>query len=169
MPAIYYPAIIDRSASGYGVSFPDFPGCVAAGATEHEAAVNAEAALALHLDGMREDKEQIPPPSSLDAIEAIEGAEDVGKVLVRSEQPEQFVRIQVTLPGTVLAAIDTVASNRSAFLTDAARAFLRGNSEGNPRRYKLKVAGARGHSQRVVGAAAAVAIAGTSGSSTRHG
>jgi predicted RNase H-like HicB family nuclease len=124
MPPIYYPAVIDRSASGYGVSFPDFPGCVAAGATVQEAAVNAEAALALHLDGMRADKEKVPQPSSLDDIEPVEGADDVARVLVRVEVPAGFTRIQVTIEDGVLAAIDAVSSNRSGFLVDAARVAL---------------------------------------------
>jgi predicted RNase H-like HicB family nuclease len=124
MPPIYYPAVIDRSASGFGVSFPDLPGCVAAGTTVQEAAVEAEAALALHLDGMRADRDGIPPPSSLDVIEPIEGADDVARLLVRTEMPGKFTRIQATIEDSVLAAIDAVASNRSAFLTEAARAAL---------------------------------------------
>lgn len=130
MPPIYYPAIIDRSASGFGVSFPDFPGCVAAGATVQEAAVQAEAALALHLDGMRADKDTIPQPSALDDIDDVEGADDVARVLVRAEMPGSFTRIQVTIEDSVLSAIDAVASNRSAFLTDAARTALRGSRSG---------------------------------------
>ena len=125
MPPIYYPAVIDRSASGFGVSFPDFPGCVAAGATVQEAAVNAEAALALHLDGMRADKDAIPQPSSLDDIEEVEGAEDVARVLVRADAPGTFARIQVTIESSLLAAIDAHASNRSGFLAEAAREELR--------------------------------------------
>lgn len=130
MPPIYYPAVVDRSASGYGVTFPDFPGCVAAGATVQQAAANAEAALALHLDGMRADKDAIPQPSSLDDIEPAEGAEDVARVLIRAEAPGSFSRVQVTIEDSVLAAIDAVATNRSAFLTDAARAALYADAQG---------------------------------------
>ena len=85
MPPVYYPAVIDRSADGYGISFPDFPGCIAAGATIQDAAVNGEAALAFHIDGMRDNKASIPAPSSLDEIEAVEGADDVAQLLVRVE------------------------------------------------------------------------------------
>jgi predicted RNase H-like HicB family nuclease len=124
MPPVYYPAVIDRSSSGYGVSFPDFPGCVANGPTPHAAAANAEAALALHLDGMRQDRDAIPAPSSLDDIEDVEGVDDVARVLVRADMPGAFTRIQVTIENSVLAGIDAVASNRSAFLTEAARTAL---------------------------------------------
>lgn len=125
MPPIYYPAVIDRSASGFGVSFPDFPGCVANGATVQEAAVQAEAALALHLDGMRADKDAIPQPSALDDIDPVEGADDVARVLVRADMPGTFSRIQVTIEDSVLAAIDANATNRSSFLTEAARSALK--------------------------------------------
>ena len=125
MPAIYFPAIIDRSASGFGLSFPDFPGCIAAGDTVHEAAANGEAALALHIDGMRADREAIPQPSRLDDIEEVEGADDVARVLIRADLPGKFSRIQVTLEDSLLAAIDAVSHNRSGFLADAARASLK--------------------------------------------
>lgn len=125
MPATYYPAVVDRSASGYGVSFPDFPGLVAAGDTVHDAALSAEIGLSLHLKGMIEDKDDIPAPSSLDDIEAIEGAEDVARILVRAETPAKFSRVQVTLEDSLLAAIDAHAANRSGFLSQAAWTALR--------------------------------------------
>ena len=41
------------SKSDFGVSFPDFPGCVSAGKTLEEARRMAEEALALHIEGLR--------------------------------------------------------------------------------------------------------------------
>ena len=124
MPAVYYPAVIDRSATGYGVTFPDFPGCVASGATIAEACVSAELALAFHVDGMLKDKDAIPDPSDPADIEAVEGAEDVARVMVRIERPAKVARVLVSIDENLLRAIDNVASNRSAFLADAARAAL---------------------------------------------
>ncbi len=40
--------------SDYGVSFPDFPGCITAGSTLEEARKMAADALALHIAGMIE-------------------------------------------------------------------------------------------------------------------
>lgn len=54
--------------SDFGVSFPDFPGCVTAGRTLEEARRIAAEALALHIAGMVEDGQAIPEPSSLDAL-----------------------------------------------------------------------------------------------------
>lgn len=56
--------------SDFGVSFPDFPGCVTAGATLDEAKALAAEALALHFDGLVEDGEV---PSNLWTPEAIAG------------------------------------------------------------------------------------------------
>jgi hypothetical protein len=38
MPIVYYPAIIERGRRGYGVFFPDLPGCTSTGRTVTEAA-----------------------------------------------------------------------------------------------------------------------------------
>jgi predicted RNase H-like HicB family nuclease len=124
MPAIYFPAVIDRSASGFGVTFADFPGCIANGDTVNEAALSAEAALALHVEGMVKDGDALPIPSDLDAIESVEGADDVARILVRVNTPAKVMRVLVSIDEGLLRAIDAVASNRSAWIADAARARL---------------------------------------------
>jgi len=64
-----YIAIINKEdGSDYGVSFPDFPGCITAGATVDEAKDMAIEALHLHIEGMVEDGEPVPTPLSLDTI-----------------------------------------------------------------------------------------------------
>lgn len=128
MPATYYPAIIDRSASGYGVTFPDFPGCIANGATVGEACISAESALSFHVASMVRDKNDIPLPSEIDAIEEVEGADDVARIMVRVDLPAKVARVLVSIDENLLRAIDAVAVNRSAFLADAARAALRNGS-----------------------------------------
>ena len=61
-------ALIHKEArSNYGVSFPDFPGCITAGSTLDEARANAAEALAFHIEGMIEDGEALPVPSALEA------------------------------------------------------------------------------------------------------
>jgi predicted RNase H-like HicB family nuclease len=126
VPATYFPAVIDRSASGFGVSFPDFPGLIASGATIGEACLQAEQALAMHVDAMVKDKDAIPSPSDLDAIELVEGSDDVARVMVRADIPAKVERVLVSIDANLLRAIDASAQNRSAFLADAARAYLGG-------------------------------------------
>jgi predicted RNase H-like HicB family nuclease len=51
-----YIAIVHKdSESDFGVSFPDFPGCITAGSNIDEAKDMAQDALALHIQGMLED------------------------------------------------------------------------------------------------------------------
>lgn len=75
MPA--YIALLHKDAgSQYGVSFPDLPGCVSAGADWAQARVMAEEALRLHLRGMAEDGEELPEPSSFESIMSDPGNRD---------------------------------------------------------------------------------------------
>jgi predicted RNase H-like HicB family nuclease len=57
-----------EKTSDYGVSFPDFPGCVTAGRSLDEARNLASRALTLHVRGMVVDGELIPAPSKLDEL-----------------------------------------------------------------------------------------------------
>lgn len=124
MATVYYPAIIDRSEHGFGVYFPDLPGCVSAGATAQEAALGAEEALSGHLAVMAEYGDPIPEPSDIAAIVPEDGSAEVARILVRGERAGKAVRVQVTLEEGLLARIDRVAKNRSGFLAEAARAKL---------------------------------------------
>ena len=47
--------------SDFGISFPDFPGCVTAGGTVDEAKDSAFEALALHIRGMLGRRRSHPP------------------------------------------------------------------------------------------------------------
>ena len=67
---MHYVSFIHRDDAGYGVSFPDFPGCVSAGDSVDDAVHRGCEALAFHVEGLRDDGERIPPPRSIDAIKA---------------------------------------------------------------------------------------------------
>lgn len=54
--------------SDFGVSFPDFPGCITAGKALDEARRLAPEALALHIKGMMNDGEPIPEASTIDDL-----------------------------------------------------------------------------------------------------
>ncbi len=59
----HYIALIHKDGdSDYGVSFPDLPGCISAGADLDEARSMAAEALALHVEGMAEDGLAVPEP-----------------------------------------------------------------------------------------------------------
>ena len=66
-----YVAVIHRDDdTGFGISFPDFPGCVAVGGTVDDAIRHGCEALAFHAEGLREDGAQTPPLRSFDEIVA---------------------------------------------------------------------------------------------------
>ena len=54
--------------SDFGVSFPDFPGCITAGKTLDEAHRLAAEVLAFHIAGMMKGGDSIPAPSALDDL-----------------------------------------------------------------------------------------------------
>lgn len=59
-----YATVIERAENNYSAYVPDLPGCVATGATIEEVESQLREAIEFHLEGMREDGELIPPPSS---------------------------------------------------------------------------------------------------------
>lgn len=111
--------------SDFGVSFPDFPGCITAGRTLEEARRMAAEALALHIEGMIEDGEVVPEPSNLDALENDPNMRGAVAVLVSVElAPEKTVRINITARKSQLDAIDRLADiagmTRSAYMVQSA-------------------------------------------------
>jgi predicted RNase H-like HicB family nuclease len=60
-----YAVIFEKTNSGYSAYVPDLPGCVAAGATVEETEELMRGAIEMHLEGMREDGEIIPPPTTV--------------------------------------------------------------------------------------------------------
>jgi predicted RNase H-like HicB family nuclease len=122
----YYIALIHKEAtSDFGVSFPDFPGCVTAGSTLDEAFDMAIEALAGHIDAMIDGGEAIPPPSSMEEVMANPENRDGVAVLVPAPEPaDRTMRLSVTLPESLVRRIDAVSRNRSRFLAEAAEQKL---------------------------------------------
>ena len=65
-----YAVIFEKSRTGYGAYVPDLPGCVAAAAALEETDKLIREAIEIHLEGMREDGEEIPAPTTF--VEMIE-------------------------------------------------------------------------------------------------
>ncbi|MGA9724515.1 MAG: type II toxin-antitoxin system HicB family antitoxin [Candidatus Binatus sp.] len=124
--------------SDFGVSFPDFPGCVTAGKTLEEARRMAAEALAFHIAGMIEDGDEVPAPSNLDALTNDPNMKGAVAVLVSVEPaPEKTVRINITARKSQLEAIDQLASKagltRSAYMVQSSLKRL-GSSKANTRK-----------------------------------
>jgi predicted RNase H-like HicB family nuclease len=130
-----YIALVDREErkgrAVWGVTFPDFPGCVAVGESFQDAVDSAAEALRFHVEGLLSDGAAIPSPCELEAIAADpEWGEDLRAAAVTclvpllppSEGPE---RVNISIDGGLLREIDSAAealgSTRSGFLADGAR------------------------------------------------
>lgn len=111
------------SKSDFGVSFPNFPGCVTAGKTLEEARRMAAEALALHIEGMAEDGEAIPEPSTIDDVAEDPAMEGAVAFLV-SVDLGKTVRVNITAQESQINAIDRrageVGMTRSAYMVQSA-------------------------------------------------
>lgn len=126
----YFGLIHKDTDSDFGVSFPDFPGVVTAGASLDEARLLAEEALAFHVDGLIEDGEAIPEPSSLEEVMVDkDNRSGVAILITLRAETAKVVRVNVTIPEDVLGEIDRYAErhgySRSGFLTAAAKQAMR--------------------------------------------
>jgi predicted RNase H-like HicB family nuclease len=112
-----------EKSSDFGVSFPDFPGCVTAGKTLDEARRLAVEALTLHMAGMLEDGEALPEPSTLDEVARDPAMKGAVAFLVSAEPPERTVRINITARESQVEAIDRLARaqgmTRSAYMVQS--------------------------------------------------
>jgi predicted RNase H-like HicB family nuclease len=137
MALTYYRALLvqdegDGPDDGYGVVFPDLPGCTSAGDTRMDAARQAADALAGHIALLAEEGQALPEPSDLGSA-LPDWLDDAGRiaaeVLVPVEMPGRAVRANITVDEGLLHRIDVAAqamgNTRSGFLAEAARAWFR--------------------------------------------
>ncbi|HJO85330.1 MAG TPA: type II toxin-antitoxin system HicB family antitoxin [Rhodospirillales bacterium] len=122
----YIALLRKETDTDYGVDFPDLPGCITAGSTLDEAKEIAAEAIAFHIEGLIEDGEDIPAPSSLEEIMADKANKEAVAFLVPYQSSEKAVRVNITLPSSLLKRIDRQSGKRgrSGFLAAAAEKEL---------------------------------------------
>ncbi len=81
-------------------------------------------ALQFHIEGMIEDGDAIPSPSTLDEIMTDRHNADAVAVLIDVSARRPAIGVNVSLPVDLVEAIDKVSGNRSRFLAEAAREKL---------------------------------------------
>ncbi len=130
----YIALIHKESDSDFGVSFPDFPGCVTAGKTIDEAKDMAQEALSGHIKVMNEFGEEMPEPTNLDKIVSSSDSSDAIAffiLTIQAKKPKK-IRVNITLPEEDLNQIDSFAKQqgmtRSAFLLKAAQETIQTQS-----------------------------------------
>lgn len=123
-----YIAVVHKDPeSDYGVSFPDFPGCITAGSTIDEAKDMAQQALPFHIKGMLQEGETIPKASTLEDIMDDPDYADAAAFMVVHipDVKPKTLRVNITVPEDTLRQIDIMAKkrgmSRSSFLVHAAR------------------------------------------------
>jgi predicted RNase H-like HicB family nuclease len=126
-------AIVHEEKGAYGISFPDFPGCVSGGKTLEEAMRRGRETLRVHAESMIEDGETLPMLRSLDQLKKDRTfREDLSGGLVVAlplDLPSKAVRINISLDENLVAALDDAAEraglSRSAFISEATKAKLK--------------------------------------------
>jgi len=57
--------VVEKAGSNFSAYSPDLPGCVATGGTPEETKARMQAAIDMHVQGLREDHLPIPEPSTI--------------------------------------------------------------------------------------------------------
>jgi len=61
---VKYLVVVEKAAGNYSAYVPDLPGCVATGGTLEEVQQNIREAVAMHIEGLREDGLPVPAPQT---------------------------------------------------------------------------------------------------------
>lgn len=109
-PGVFHIWLDEGNHKQIDVIFPDLPGCFAGpgpDATFEEALDAAREGLALHLEGMIEDNEPIPDPTSIESIKFAQEFPEGGRVIaalvdvilsVYRNKKTEYTRVNVTIP-----------------------------------------------------------------------
>lgn len=125
-----YVGILHRGDRRWGVSFPDFPGCISTGGSFEDAVDSAARALRFHVEGMLLDGLPIPKPTPLETIlqnpefsaDLKEGVVTVVPLLPPREGSERVnISVDRGLLREIDQAVEMLGASRSSFLADAAR------------------------------------------------
>ena len=125
MEKLYKAFIHKGDSEGYGITFPDFPGCVAESNTLDAVLTEGKKALQTVIDLMFETGQAIPPPGSVDDAWITEEVDDIECIaVIPVDVPVKTVRINVSMADFVIERVDRYAKShgktRSGILTEAA-------------------------------------------------
>jgi predicted RNase H-like HicB family nuclease len=113
---------------GYEVRFPDLPGCFSQGDSLEEAMTMAKDALELHLWGMENDNDPIPPATLPENIELKKGCFTVPVSVymppVREEMDNKTIKKTLTIPAWLNRVSEEADINFSQTLQKALKQQL---------------------------------------------
>nr|DAI19515.1 MAG TPA: HicB-like antitoxin [Caudoviricetes sp.] len=121
-------AILNYADDGISIEFPDLPGCLPCAHSTEEALENAKEALGLHLFGMEQDGEEIPPATEINNIHLSKGQVpvliEVFMPPVRERINSRFVKKTLSLPAWLAAKADEDGVNCSKIFQAALIEYL---------------------------------------------
>lgn len=129
-------ALLHGAPGAYGISFPDFQGCISGGTTIDEALQRGREALTFHVENMVDVGEALPKVRNLEEIREdptfSEDLADAIVAVVETELPSRSVRVNISIDERLLERIDRTAAGagetRSGFIAEAARQRLAGGA-----------------------------------------
>jgi predicted RNase H-like HicB family nuclease len=120
--------IHEEENRSFGVSFPDFPGCVSAATNLNDAIARAAVALAAHVKAMGEHNQTLPALRTIDDIRRTLEIQQAIIAAVPVDLPGKSVSVQITMNEHLLEALDRSARasgvSRSEKIAEALRASL---------------------------------------------
>ena len=122
----------DAETGKYGVVIPDIPGFTSVGNSYDDAVRNATEGLAGHLEVMKEYGEDIPAARSLEEIRSgwngwqtwVREVKDFLTAIIPVIPVYGTTKVLVSMDAGLVARIDRISRNRSAFLSSAAEYML---------------------------------------------
>lgn len=133
MKKIYmFPAIFEPNGSGgYGVSFPDLPGCITVGDNFEHAVTMAKEVMALHLWNFEDDGEEIPESGRPETVNMSDF--EIGSFVVpidvympayREKMANKAVKKTLTIPAWLNKVAEEQHMNFSQILQEALKERL---------------------------------------------
>lgn len=133
MRSLTYFAVFEPSTDGgFGVYYPDLPGCISYGKNYKEAVKMAKEALELHIYGMEEDSDNLPNPNDPPELE-IDDETSSGYIvapitiypdIAKNELDNKAVKTNVTIPAWLKYAAEKANAPFSQILQNALKEYL---------------------------------------------
>jgi predicted RNase H-like HicB family nuclease len=108
----YIAIITQENNKNYGVTFPDFLGCVSVGKNLEESEKMAQEALQFHVDGLIKDGEDLPKPNRIDEIKKKYKRAKIF-FLVPVKIKTKVTRINISIDEKLLRKLDKFLENRN--------------------------------------------------------
>jgi predicted RNase H-like HicB family nuclease len=127
-------ALIHGEPGAYGISFPDFQGCISGGASIEEALRRGREAITFHIEGMEDVGEPFPKLREVAEIKAdpefADNFADATVAVVDVDLPARAVRVNISIDERLLQradrAADAAGETRSGYIATALKQRLAG-------------------------------------------